>query len=72
MAEAATLDEIKDRIRKRVGKRSPFHLMDPTEAEGALADLTSLEPDAWAEVWSKAGARLGRDREGGGGERKRR
>ena len=57
MAEAATLDEIKDRIRKRVGRRSPFHLMDPAEAEGVLADLDSLDPDAWAEAWSKPGAR---------------
>ncbi|MDE0212896.1 MAG: alpha/beta fold hydrolase, partial [Deltaproteobacteria bacterium] len=57
MAGAATLDEIKDRIRKRVGKRSPFHLMDPAEAEGALAELTSLDADAWAEAWSKPGAR---------------
>ncbi len=57
MAEAATLDEIKDRIRKRVGKRSPFHLMDPAEAEGALAELTSMDADAWAEAWSKPGAR---------------
>ena len=57
MAEAATLDEIKDRIRKRVGRRSPFHLMDPAEAGEVLDGLDSLEPDAWAEAWSKPGAR---------------
>ena len=57
MAQAATLDEIKDRIRKRVGRRSPFHLMDAAEAEGVLTELKGLEADHWAEVWSKPGAR---------------
>ena len=57
MAEAATLDEIKDRIRKRVGRRSPFHLMDSAEAGEVLDGLDSLDPDAWAEAWSKPGAR---------------
>ena len=57
MAEAATLDEVKDRIRKRVGKRSPFHLMELGEAGEALSALESLDPDHWAEAWSRPGAR---------------
>ncbi len=57
MAQTASLDEIKERIRKRVGRRSPFHLMDPAEAESVLGDLNSLDPDTWAEAWSKAGTR---------------
>jgi len=57
MAGAATLDEIKDRIRKRVGNRSPFHLADPAEAEEVLAKITGSDPDQWAGAWSEAGSR---------------
>ena len=74
MAEAATLEEVEDRIRKRVGKRSPFHLMDPGEAEEALSALESPDPDHWAEAWSRPGARreeAAREAESGGWTRRR-
>ena len=56
MAQTASLDEIKERIRKRVGRRSPFHLMDPTDdyilnsADQRWHHLIEKEPDLAAAI----------------------
>lgn len=55
--EQTNFDEIKDRIRKRIGHRSPFHLVEPAETEEVLARLSSPEPEAWAAAWSEPGSR---------------
>jgi acetyl esterase/lipase len=52
-----TLGEIKDDIRRRVGKRAPFLHADKTETEAALARLDSIESETWAAAWSGIGAR---------------
>ena len=37
------------------------------EAEEVLSDLTGLDPDPWAEAWSKTRRALGAERQGRGG-----
>jgi len=51
------LEEIKEDIRGRIGRRAPFLHADKTEAEAALAKLTSVEGEPWAAAWSELGAR---------------
>jgi len=46
-----TIDEIKDDIRSRVGKRAPFLHAEKDEAEQALANLDSIESEKWAAAW---------------------
>jgi len=51
------LEEIKEDIRGRIGRRAPFLHADKTEAEAALAKLTGVEGEPWAAAWSELGAR---------------
>jgi len=57
MAETRALDEIKNDIRDRVGRRVPFLHADTHEVESALAKVNSVEPEPWAAAWSEIGAR---------------
>ncbi len=57
MAQARSLDEIKEDIRARIGHRTPFLLADRNESEAALAKLKSIEAEEWASAWSPLGAR---------------
>lgn len=57
MNSPRTLEEIKEDIRGRIGHRAPFLHADKSEAEEALARLTGLEGEPWAEAWSRLGAR---------------
>jgi esterase FrsA len=52
-----TINEIKDDIRSRVGKRAPFLHADKAEAEQALAKLGNIESESWAAAWSDPAAR---------------
>jgi tetratricopeptide (TPR) repeat protein len=47
------LDEIKAMIRERTGKRNTFRLAKPEDVESVLANLTSKDPELWAEEWSR-------------------
>jgi esterase FrsA len=56
-----TLEEIKQDIRGRVGRRAPFLHADPAEVEAALAELSTIEPELWASVWNRIAARWERN-----------
>jgi acetyl esterase/lipase len=49
-----SLEDIKDDIRGRIGRRTPFLLADREESEKVLANLKGIEPDPWAEAWTSA------------------
>ena len=57
MFKPRSLDEIKDDIRSRIGRRSPFTLADKDESEKVLAELKGVEPELWAKAWMSAGVR---------------
>jgi esterase FrsA len=57
MSEPRTLEEVKNDIRSRVGHRAPFLHADKTEAEEALANMTTFEGETWAVAWNELGAR---------------
>ncbi|MGH7833998.1 MAG: alpha/beta hydrolase family protein [Candidatus Binatia bacterium] len=57
MSAPRSLEEIKDDIRARVGKRAPFLHAGKEEAEQALARLTGIEPEPWAAAWNEVAAR---------------
>lgn len=51
-----TLDEIKQEVLRRTEKRiSPFNYVRREDVEGIVKSLVSLDPDHWAEQWSKVG-----------------
>jgi len=56
MSKPRTIDEIKDDIRDRVGRRAPFLHADKTEAEQALAKMANFEGETWAAAWNSLGA----------------
>ncbi len=57
MDRPRTLEEVKNDIRARVGRRAPFLYADKTEAEDALAKMPSFDGETWASVWNDLGAR---------------
>ena len=57
MSKPRTLDEVKNDIRDRIGRRAPFLHADPIEAEKALAKMTTLNSETWASAWNDLGAR---------------
>ena len=57
MSELRKIDEVKEDIRGRVGRRAPFLHADKAEAEEALAKIKSFDGEQWAEAWLAAGAR---------------
>lgn len=52
-----SLEEIKEDIRSRIGRRTPFALADREESEKVLAELKGVEAETWAEAWMGVGAR---------------
>ena len=53
MSEPRTIDEVKDDIRSRVGRRAPFLYADRAEAEEALDKIKTFDGEDWAEAWKK-------------------
>jgi len=52
-----TLEQVKAEILRRAGRNSPLEHITPEDAEAAVAALTSLDRDHWAEVWCAIGLR---------------
>jgi esterase/lipase len=57
MDKPRTIEEIKNDIRSRVGRRAPFLHADPDEAEEALGRMQSFDGEIWASAWNDLGAR---------------
>lgn len=55
-ARERTLDEVRQDVLKRVGKRSPFEHATHEDVAAVLDSLRSLDHDEWAEQWGKMGA----------------
>src|SRR5574342_964126 len=53
MGRVKTLDEIKAMIRERTGKRNIFRHAKPEDVASVLANLTSKDPELWAQEWSR-------------------
>jgi acetyl esterase/lipase len=53
MGRVKNLDEIKAMIRERIGKRNVFRLAKPADSETVLANLTSKDPELWAQEWAR-------------------
>lgn len=56
-SQPRTIDDVKNDIRGRIGKRAPFLYADPAEAEQALVKMANFEGEAWAASWNNLGAR---------------
>ncbi|MDP2164697.1 MAG: alpha/beta fold hydrolase [Hydrogenophaga sp.] len=50
------LEDVKQDVLKRIGKRSPFEDTTRDDVDTVLNNLTSLDSDHWAEQWGKMGA----------------
>jgi len=48
MSKARSIEEVKDDIRERVGRRAPFLHAEKAEAEEALAKMPSFDGETWA------------------------
>ncbi|HEY7553496.1 MAG TPA: alpha/beta fold hydrolase [Candidatus Binatia bacterium] len=57
MDRPRTVEEVKNDIRDRVGRRAPFLHADPAEAEEALARMPNFDGEVWASAWNALGAR---------------
>ena len=57
MSKPRSIEEVKDDIRERVGRRAPFLHADKAEAEEALAKMPSFDGETWAAAWNELGAR---------------
>ena len=57
MSKARSIEEVKDDIRERVGRRAPFLHADKAEAEEALAKMPNFDGETWAAAWNGLGAR---------------
>src|SRR5258707_7469330 len=57
MSKPRSMEEVKNDIRERVGRRAPFLHADKAEAEEALAKMPSFEGETWAAAWNALGAR---------------
>jgi esterase FrsA len=57
MSAPRTIEEVKNDIRERVGRRAPFLHADKTETEEALAKMAKLEGETWAAAWNALGDR---------------
>lgn len=55
-AQERTLEEVKQDVLNRIGKRSPFEDATLEDANAVLGSLGSLDRDHWAEQWGKIGA----------------
>jgi esterase FrsA len=61
MDRPRTIDEIKNDIRSRLGRRAPFDHADRQESEEALAKLNDLDGEQWAAVWNELASRWEND-----------
>ena len=52
-----TLEQVKADILRRAGRNSPLEHITTEDAQAAVAALTSLDRDHWAEVWCAIGLR---------------
>ena len=57
MDKPRTLEEVKNDIRDRVGRRAPFLHADKAEAQEALAKMPNFDGEIWAAAWNDLGAR---------------
>jgi esterase FrsA len=57
MGQVKSLDEIKEMVRERTGKRNTFRHATREDVESVLANLTSKDPELWAEAWSRVAQR---------------
>ena len=57
MSKPRTIEEVKNDIRERVGRRAPFLHADKSESEEALAKMPNFEGETWAAAWNDLGAR---------------
>jgi len=57
MDKPRTIEEVKNDIRSRIGRRAPFLHADRAEAEEALARMPNFEGEVWASAWNDLGAR---------------
>jgi pimeloyl-ACP methyl ester carboxylesterase len=55
-ARERTLDEVRQDVLRRVGKRSPFEHATHEDVNAVLGSLRNLDRDEWAEQWGKMGA----------------
>lgn len=53
MGRIKNLDEIKEMIRSRTGKRNVFRRANREDVESVLANLTSKDPGLWAAEWAR-------------------
>jgi len=53
MGRVKNLDEIKAMVRARTGKRNTFRHCKSADVESVLANLTSKDPELWAQEWSR-------------------
>ena len=56
MSKPRTIEEVKNDIRDRVGRRAPFLHADKAESEQALAKMPDFEGETWAAAWNELGA----------------
>lgn len=57
MSGERSLEQVKAEILRRAGRNSPLEHITPEDAQAAVAALTSLDRDHWAEVWCTIGLR---------------
>jgi esterase FrsA len=57
MSEPRTIEEVKNDIRERIGRRAPFLHADKDEAERALAKMPNFDGEIWAAAWNDLGSR---------------
>ncbi|MFL6797261.1 MAG: alpha/beta hydrolase family protein [Xanthobacteraceae bacterium] len=50
-----SLDEVKKEVMRRAGQLNPFEGIRRDDAQRIVDALTSLDPDHWAQLWSRAG-----------------
>jgi esterase/lipase len=57
MSKPRTIEEVKNDIRDRVGRRAPFLHAAKDECEDALGKMPNFEGETWAAAWNSLGAR---------------
>jgi len=57
MSKPRTVEEVKNDIRERLGRRAPFLHADKAEAEDALGEMPNFEGETWATAWNALGER---------------
>lgn len=57
MSKPRTVEEVKNDVRDRIGRRAPFLHADRNEAEEALARMANFDGETWAGAWNALGER---------------